>query len=117
MGKFMEAARALPAEDLHPRDFVLVMHVLEEIFPLWDCDAVYKPKPEMIRWWKLPDEGEQKIYRIVEVCLPFVLVQDAKGERAMLDVRKHRLARVSPRFGKGAFAKVAEEKSKKNRTK
>ena len=36
--------------------------------------------------------------KVVEVCLPFVLVERATGRHRTLDVRRHKLARVSDRY-------------------
>ena len=48
--------------------------------------------------------------QVDEVCLPFVLVKTARGQCRMLDVRRHRLARVSWQFGQHAFKQFKAEK-------
>ncbi len=55
--------------------------------------------------WSQPAKDAAPM-RIASVCLPFVLARGVDGKYVTLDVRKDRLARLSPRFGKKAFARL-----------
>lgn len=57
----------------------------------------------------LPAAAETVPFRVVEVCVPFVLVAEPDGAHRTLDLRRHRLARVSDRFGQRAFARLRRQ--------
>lgn len=97
-----QLAQRVAPEDLSPGDYVCVMHVLREpSFLDYLCD-VNGARPRHVA--QLPEEGALPL-RVLDVCLPFVLVNDAKGEYRMLDTRRETLARVSRRYGRLAFAR------------
>ena len=53
--------------------------------------------------------------RVIDVCLPFVLVKQTNGEHETLDVRRQTLARVSSRFGREVFERAKSDRKKKKR--
>ena len=107
-------SRSLPPEDIVAGQYVTVMHVVGEYLP-WDCDADAAwrgVRPVRTLW--LPDAGGMPMM-VVEVCLPFVLVQRANGKHRTLDVRRHKLARVSERYGDEVFKRIRQDKKKRNK--
>jgi hypothetical protein len=62
---------------------------------------------EPIRVTLMP--GQAQPMKVVEVCLPFVLVRKASGKHETLDVRRYRFARVSKEFGRKAFKRFQVE--------
>lgn len=112
-------ARNLAPEDIIPGIYVSVMHVVYQHVS-WFCDPEPWKKGEPATSLLLPDNGGRPL-KVVEVCLPFVLVETAAGKHKTLDVRQYRLAKVSDRYGDAVFmrekAKRLLEKRKSNRKK
>ncbi len=105
-----QLAQRVAPEDLSPGDYVCVMHVLKEpSFLDYLCDVNGGSRPRHVA--HLPEEGALPL-RVLDVCLPFVLVNDAKGEYRMLDMRRETLARVSRRYGRLAFARLGGWKAR-----
>ena len=109
MSRDLTTARALAAEDIRPGDYVSVLHVVTEHFPWW-CDDEAWRTVEMRRLLWMPWE-EPAPMKVVEVCLPFVIVRRVDGTHRMIDTRRYRLARVSTRFGKQAFIRLRPRKA------
>ncbi len=100
-----DISRPLAPEDIREDDYVAV---IGEIFQIvrWDCaPAIPGTPPETAQVLCFPFDDAEPL-RVVSVCLPFVLVQDAKGGHRTLDARQLRLVRVSERFGKKAFKRL-----------
>ena len=95
-------SKALPPEDIRPGDYVSVTHVLGEFLPCFS-EMPWQPV-ELIRVMMLPWQVQPM--KVVEVCLPFVLVRKVSGKHETLDVRRYRLARVSKDFGRKAFKRL-----------
>jgi hypothetical protein len=104
-------ARPLGPEDLRADDYVCVMHVLKEYLPFFLLmeDSWKEPKPVRLQW--LPEDAGTPL-RVVEVCVPFVLVEQVDGSHRTLDLRRHKLARVSGRFGNRAFKRLRKAAGK-----
>jgi len=91
---------------LRPGDYITAVLVLsEESAAPWERDVGH---PAVSRALRLPDTVAPTC--VLEVCLPFVLVQTAQGKARVLDVRRYRLARVSETFGQRVFARLAEDR-------
>ncbi|MFM9996332.1 MAG: hypothetical protein ACKVU4_11090 [Phycisphaerales bacterium] len=102
----LDISKTLAPEDVRAGDYLGVVGVVLELLR-WECaPAIPGMGPEVARVVCLPPEefGPQ---RVVAVCLPLVLVEDAHGRHRMLDVRQVRLARLTERFGKKAFKRLA----------
>lgn len=100
------AARVLAPEDVEAGQYVCIFRVLREHLPFnillgeaWQGD----PVPVTTAW--LPPRGGTPL-RVVEVCLPFVLTQRVNGTHCTLDLRRHKLALLSNRFGSRAFKRL-----------
>ena len=82
-----QMARPLAPEDVRPDQYVSVMHELREQVP-WCFD---EDKTEPRRFLLLPRKTYAPL-RIVDVCVPFVLVEQVNGTHRTLDLRRCRLA-------------------------
>src|SRR6476661_7811891 len=93
------ACRSLAAEDLRCGDFVSILHETVE-FPSfwWDCDGHLLPPHEPVRLTCLSSDGGTPL-KVKAICLPFVFVKKPCGQHRTLDVRRHRLVRLSPEYG------------------
>lgn len=98
-------SQALAPEDIRAGDYVSILHVLGEFLPLF-IEQPWQPV-EPIRVMLFPCSVQPM--KVVEVCLPFVLVRKVNGKHETLDVRQHRLARVSKDFGRKAFKRYQVE--------
>ncbi|RMF75386.1 MAG: hypothetical protein D6744_13560 [Planctomycetota bacterium] len=104
MTKQVRSIRPLAVEDLRIGDFVTITHELVESMPLCfidDSATTQKPK----RVWLMPATAGRPLV-VREVCLPFVFVETSKGKFRTLDVRRHRLARVSKKYARAVFDAV-----------
>jgi hypothetical protein len=104
----IQVVRRVAPEDIHSGDYLTALHIITEVVPWWDADA-YRNRLEPIRCLRLPS-GAPPPVRVLEVCLPLLLVQMPQGKHRLLDVRRYRLARVSERFGRRVFEQFAADK-------
>ena len=110
-----EMSRSLPPEDIRVGQYVAVQHVVHECTPCFcNSDPQWRPL-RIMRTLELPWKGGGVPMRVVEVCLPFVLVQRPNGRHRTLDVRRYRLARVSNRYGQEVFKRVREDREKQKK--
>lgn len=107
-------AELLAPEDIRPDHYVAVLYVVGEFVPWGALEESQWRAVEPIRVLLTPRYTAHPV-QVVEVCLPYVLVRDAEGDCATLDVRRVRLARVSTRFGRRAFELVRERKKQKKK--
>ena len=70
------------------------------------------PAPVRTLW--LPWNGGRPL-KVVSVCLPFALVKLPSGRHRPLDVRRYRLARLSKRYGREAFRRLAEDNARERK--
>ena len=108
-------SKQLAPEDVRSGQFVCVLYIIDETIPFsCDADSSWR-RTEPLRYRLLPWRGVRPM-RVIDVCLPYVLVKRADGYHQTLDLRQHRLARVSERFGRLAFkrAKADERKRKED---
>ena len=94
-------SQPLAPEDIRAGDFVSLLQVVSEVLPFFFMEDVQYRKVETVKITHLPHSTRP--LEVVEVCLPFVLVKGTDGKHETLDVRRHRLARLSQRYGKKAF--------------
>jgi hypothetical protein len=96
-------AKGLAPEEIRRGDFVAPLYVVHE-WPswFWCCgdDSLY-PREELVRTRSMPGE-EAAPLKVIEICLPFVLVETAQREGKTLDVRQMGLARLDRRFARKA---------------
>src|SRR5262245_52455329 len=97
-------ARAVAAEDLCAGDYIYVLGELLEVLPcLLDREAW--STPETVKLMVLPYSGREPL-KIIEVCLPVLLVKDKCGKCETLDARRYRFARLPDRFGRKVFKRL-----------
>ena len=113
MDKEIDIVRPLGPEDIRPGRYVVLLGVVTE-HPVFRCAGdpcssnveMRLAGPVRLRW--LPPEGSAPM-RVVGVSLPTVLVRRHDGDHAMLDVRRHRLGRVSKAYGRLVFERLRED--------
>jgi hypothetical protein len=97
-------AKTLAPEEIRPGDFVTLLHVVAEVpsYFWWFTEDWNMPldQPVRIRLTSLVDGQPMKVKSL---CLPFVLVKQASGQRLTLDLRKCQLARLDRRYAKRAW--------------
>ncbi|TVQ30602.1 MAG: hypothetical protein EA376_12125 [Phycisphaeraceae bacterium] len=95
------AARTLAPEDIRPGMYVTAMFIIDEDLPLFDASDVRDERVRPLRWRRAPWATAPG--RVVDVCLPFVLIEEPSGDPVQVDVRRTILARLSKRYGRSAF--------------
>jgi hypothetical protein len=96
-------AKALAPEDIRPGDFVTPLHVVAEVPSYyWFSEGWSLPADEPVRI-RFTSPGDGLPLKVKSICLPFVLVKQASGERLTLDLRKCQLARLGRRYAKRAW--------------
>lgn len=90
-----QLGRSVAPEDLRRGDFVSILTEIAE-YPsfLWDGDSQLLSANEPVRVPCRPDDGGIPL-KVKAICLPFVFVKAATGDRRILDVRKCQLVRLS----------------------
>jgi len=103
------AVRMIAIEDIRPGMYVTPMSMIDEQTPFfsaacgeWDADR----KP--IRY-RLMSSGAGFPFKVIDVCVPFVLAEDPEREHVVFDVRRYRLARLPKSFGKGAMLRIRDD--------
>lgn len=130
-------AQAIAPEDIREGDFLAVLSEVDEVLPfgaLFDCSPFNQPRslePVRVQW--LPC-GESVPLKVEAVCLPWVLVKAPMSAAARmfgwlhagasttpttmlrtLDVRRYRLARLTPDYGKRVY-KLLKDRGEKKRS-
>ena len=108
-------ARTIAAEDLRRGDYVAVLSVVYELPSfLWNCDSTLLPADEPVRM-RLRGCGGGEPLRVLDACLPFVLVETCRGRSRTLDVRACQLARLDRKYAKRAFRRLSTRKRSRRR--
>ncbi len=105
-------AKALAPEEFRPGDFVTPLHMAAEVPSYYwfsECWNLPADPPVRIRFTSTSDGVPLKVKSL---CLPFVLVKQASGERLTLDLRKCQLARLDRRYGKRAWKAYKNDRAK-----
>jgi hypothetical protein len=99
-------ARSLSPEDIKPDQYLGVLQIVAEyLVPCPFSSEVTWKTPEVRRVSFTPATAKGPL-KVVEVCLPFVLVMQVDGKHRVLDVRKCQLAELNERFGRKVFKHV-----------
>lgn len=101
MATTLTTIQTLAPEDLREDDYVTLTAATLEYVHI-PCDD-WAPHAAEVRRLRYTPATSGTPYRVVRVCLPFVLVRDAAGKHATLDTRRHALARLDAEYGKKAF--------------
>lgn len=101
-------SRSLAGEDLRCGDFVAILHEIVE-WPsfFWSCDPQLLPPDEPVRLMCRSSDGGTPL-KVKAISLPFVFVKEPSGGHLTLDVRKHRLARLSPEYARLAWKTLSK---------
>lgn len=112
-------AQSAAAKLLHPEDISVGDNVALAIqsynYPsfFWCmADPAIMPPDETVRLSFLPT-GTSKPFKVVAVCLPFVLCEKVDGKYQTFDVRRVQLMRLAPEFAELARMGYANKKRKK----
>lgn len=106
-------AKALAPEDIRPNHYVALLYVVDDYVSCGDIAEGSWRQVEPTRVRTVPPYTPPPM-KVIEVCLPYVLVKEADGDVRTLDVRRYHLARVTSRFGRTAAERIrAREKSRK----
>lgn len=93
----LTVARPIAPEDLVRGLYVAVLYDVHDFMPPFCDSAMESPRTQRVVW--LPDEPTVP-YRVLEVCVPFVLVERPDGRHETLDTRRQQLARLDDEFGR-----------------
>jgi hypothetical protein len=107
-------ARTLAPEEIRPGDYVTLLHIVAEVPSYyWFTESWNLPpdQPVRIRFTAATDGVPLKVESL---CLPFVLVKNASGDRTTLDVRKCQLARLDRQYAKRAWKAYRKTPSHKS---
>jgi hypothetical protein len=104
-------ARSLAAEDLRCGDFVAILQETVE-WPsfFWDSDPQLLPPEQPVRLVTRGRDGGTPL-KVKAICLPFVLVKKPDGGHRTLDVRQHRLVRLSGKYAQAAWKALSKTSS------
>ncbi len=97
-------------EDIRRGDYIAILQLVCEYVPLFGLGPDDGDLPR--RMLVLPKEGGIPM-RVIEQCLPFVLVEKAGGSHTTLDTRRHRLARLSEECARLALKRIRSDKKRK----
>jgi hypothetical protein len=103
-------ARAVAPEDLQAGDYIYVLGELLEMMP---CifDREHWRHPETLKLMVLPYSDKEPM-KVIDVCLPVLLVKDKSGKCETLDTRLFRFARLPDRFGRKVFKRLRKSAEK-----
>lgn len=99
-------ARPVAADDIRRGDFVAVLNEIHE-FPsfLWPCDSELTPIHQPVRMqWRTADGGQP--LKVIDFCLPFVLVKCPSGRHQSLDMRSVQLVKLSQDYARRAWKRL-----------
>jgi hypothetical protein len=102
-------SRSLAAEDLACGDFVAILHEIVE-WPsfFWHCDGQLLPPDEPVRLQCRVADGGTPL-KVKAISLPFVFVKEPCGQHKILDVRQHRLVRLSSEYSKPVWKALEKQ--------
>jgi len=110
MGKKLKTIKPIAPEDLQPEMYIAVTRVTVEYGPSFCSDTTMLPdgfKPKEVSY--LPYPGGVPL-KVIEVCVPFVLVELPNRRCQTIDLRRVEIARVSKRYGKTSFERLKRAK-------
>ena len=97
-------AKSLAPEEIRVGDFVAVLYEIHEIPAYWMCcEPTFGEEDRLVRLKMTPQKTGQPL-KVRAVCLPFVLVKPQKGKVQTIDIRRFRLARLTPEYAEAWHA-------------
>jgi hypothetical protein len=109
-------AKALAPEEIRTGDFVAVLYEIVE-WPswIWCDDATLSSREEVVRMCVTPREAAAPL-EVCSICLPFVLVREPCRRERIVDIRRHRLARLDRAFARASRRACRRALKKRFRT-
>lgn len=104
-------ARSLAPEDIQVGNFVMVLHRQNQIM-MGKCTDTGDPEVFVIPVITRPSFPELPA-KVVDICLPFVVVRRESKKTEIIDTRSERLARVPKLFAQSALKSHKAKKKKK----
>jgi len=96
--------KRLAPEDIVPGMYIAILGKVHEIFPYWLIDTYSGQSVQKIRVTCVAcADGDPR--RVVAVCIPFVMTEDAGGRVETLDSRQYILARVDEMYALEKFTR------------
>jgi len=110
-------SRPLAPEDIRVGMYLSTLAECQELWPwLITVEDILYDRVKPLRYTERPKCNDDPVI-VVEVCLPFVLVETARKKTIVLDTRQSTLTQMSERFGREAFKRMREEKARKQQQK
>lgn len=108
-------ARALAPEEIRPGSYVAVLHYVCQWLPCASLEDPLQRRTEPFRIAFVPFKRPVPL-KVIDVCVPFVLVKRPDRTERVIDVRRYRLAGLDTRFARRARKALrASEKPSKSR--
>jgi hypothetical protein len=104
-----DVARPIAPEDIRIGDYIAIMSTVVE-WPPFFFDQPFG-RVDVVRTHHLPCSGGEPL-KVQAICIPFLLVRNHKDEHTTIDLRRHRIAKLSEAFGKKASKKLAAKGDK-----
>src|SRR5687768_13628359 len=101
--KLSKHSRLIGPEDLRAGHYVTIAEMTWQLVVKEEPCAgpAIEPRIATVTGW--PD-GSGWPLRVISVCLPYAIAETSMGKHVALDLRRHRLSRLSKSYGEGVFA-------------
>ena len=103
-------ARPLSPEDITADMFITVHYYMIELINFGCSSNDFEPPRQFLTKW-LPFDDPQT-FKVVDVCLPFILIEQPNRKQRMVDVRRYRFVQISTSIGKHVWKKSKPKKCK-----
>lgn len=99
--KLSKPSRLIGPEDVRPGQFVTIAEATWQILCVpFDCDSFSEPRVRHVTGW--PESSGWPL-RIERVCLPYAFAETVSGAHVVIDLRRHRLSKLSKSYGRAVF--------------
>ncbi len=106
-------ARCVAPEDLNVGDFVAVLHETYEFPSFFWCDLENRLQADELVALRFKSRQNGKPLQVVDICLPFVLVEEPDKKHATIDVRFCELAKLDAGYAKNVRKSLKKGAAKK----
>jgi len=106
-------ARSLAPEDIEAGTYVMTLHRQSQVL-LSSCNAPGPPQVSVAQVVTRPVYHDLP-FKVIAICLPFVVVLNETKKSEILDTRSHRLAKVPKDFAKAALRSHLPDKDNKSK--
>jgi len=106
-------SRTLAPEDIRAGMYIAVLNERKTTWPWFlTAEDIFYDRVKPFVCSVIPTEGGKPL-RVIEVCLPFVLIENERGQTKTLDVRTSSLVQMSDRYGRESFRRATESRERK----